>query len=447
MSESKDTTLSNTFEKEFSHLDLGESKVHDSGSDGEGYNAVESLQDSHQALLKKSVLDWARAGSPSFYIRRQFHQACISSHPWPPQCKLNGYGAESIPKLLGSDLIISKMVEIDFSPGERIRYEMRLPIWEEGETLEGVKIDVLPTTAPIMRILVNLPPTYPHNNPPQLQLMNKYLGNFAIDSQLFGDIIRTYISSDAVSFNTGNVSVFEGLTHVQSLCKTWYIQHLTSDSSRELQRNRDQRYDMESQGVEAVYTVTDKDKSTHTSCSPTRLSSQDGRRWSNSDTPPTEAMIRFEAGKGHGLRVWVSDEVVDRKSVFVGRAVRVTDEREVPLVVREYLREDKRAARSAHPAIYAYRISKEIGGVAGKVYVSDYDDDGEAQAGGRLQHLLEILELENVLVIVTRWWGGHKLGPDRFKYISQVARDALEVGGFLVEKDKTSDAKGKKGKK
>ncbi|WVO16755.1 hypothetical protein L204_104439 [Cryptococcus depauperatus] len=442
MSESKDTTLSNTFEKEFSHLDLGESKVHDSGSDGEGYNAVESLQDSHQALLKKFI-------EYLTFIDSDQSISSLSSIGHELEALLSIYGDNSIklvfPAIHGHHNVNS--TEIDFSPGERIRYEMRLPIWEEGETLEGVKIDVLPTTAPIMRILVNLPPTYPHNNPPQLQLMNKYLGNFAIDSQLFGDIIRTYISSDAVSFNTGNVSVFEGLTHVQSLCKTWYIQHLTSDSSRELQRNRDQRYDMESQGVEAVYTVTDKDKSTHTSCSPTRLSSQDGRRWSNSDTPPTEAMIRFEAGKGHGLRVWVSDEVVDRKSVFVGRAVRVTDEREVPLVVREYLREDKRAARSAHPAIYAYRISKEIGGVAGKVYVSDYDDDGEAQAGGRLQHLLEILELENVLVIVTRWWGGHKLGPDRFKYISQVARDALEVGGFLVEKDKTSDAKGKKGKK
>jgi putative IMPACT (imprinted ancient) family translation regulator len=36
-----------------------------------------------------------------------------------------------------------------------------------------------------------------------------------------------------------------------------------------------------------------------------------------------------------------------------------------------------------------------------------------------------------VLVIVTRWFGGIHLGPDRFKHINQAGRDALEVGGFL----------------
>jgi len=51
----------------------------------------------------------------------------------------------------------------------------------------------------------------------------------------------------------------------------------------------------------------------------------------------------------------------------------------------------------------------------------DYDDDGESQSGARLKHLLEILELENVLVVVSRWYGGTLLGADRFKHISQAA--------------------------
>jgi putative IMPACT (imprinted ancient) family translation regulator len=38
-----------------------------------------------------------------------------------------------------------------------------------------------------------------------------------------------------------------------------------------------------------------------------------------------------------------------------------------------------------------------------------------------------------VLVVVTRWFGGIHLGPDRFKHINQAARDALEAGGFLDE--------------
>lgn len=40
-------------------------------------------------------------------------------------------------------------------------------------------------------------------------------------------------------------------------------------------------------------------------------------------------------------------------------------------------------------------------------------------------------EVNNVLVIVTRYFGGIHLGPDRFKHINQAARNALEMGGFL----------------
>lgn len=69
---------------------------------------------------------------------------------------------------------------------------------------------------------------------------------------------------------------------------------------------------------------------------------------------------------------------------------------------------------------------------------ADYDDDGETQAGARLKHLLEVLDLTGVLVVVTRWFGGIHLGPDRFKHINQAARDALEAGGFLDEVEKSS---------
>lgn len=59
------------------------------------------------------------------------------------------------------------------------------------------------------------------------------------------------------------------------------------------------------------------------------------------------------------------------------------------------------------------------------------DDDGEAAAGGRLAHLLTLLGAENVLVVVTRWFGGVLLGPERFKHINRAARDALSKGDFI----------------
>lgn len=55
--------------------------------------------------------------------------------------------------------------------------------------------------------------------------------------------------------------------------------------------------------------------------------------------------------------------------------------------------------------------------------------------------------MENVLVVVSRWYGGIHLGPDRFKHINQAGRDALEVGGFLEEKEREKDKSGGKGRR
>jgi len=82
----------------------------------------------------------------------------------------------------------------------------------------------------------------------------------------------------------------------------------------------------------------------------------------------------------------------------------------------------------------------------------DNDDDGETAAGSRMAHLLELVDVWNVLVVVSRWYGGIKLGPDRFRIINQVAREALVLGGFVDERGKVNsnhsgnESKKKKGK-
>ena len=74
--------------------------------------------------------------------------------------------------------------EYGLGPGDRIRYEINVLAWGEGEILEGVNPEVVPDVPPRMRILVSLPPTYPMSSPPQLQLLGRYLGNFPIDAGL-----------------------------------------------------------------------------------------------------------------------------------------------------------------------------------------------------------------------------------------------------------------------
>lgn len=57
-------------------------------------------------------------------------------------------------------------------------------------------------------------------------------------------------------------------------------------------------------------------------------------------------------------------------------------------------------------------------------------DGGEGGAGGRLERLLHNVTGPNVVVLVLRWYGGVELGPDRWRCISQVAKEALERGKF-----------------
>lgn len=65
--------------------------------------------------------------------------------------------------------------------------------------------------------------------------------------------------------------------------------------------------------------------------------------------------------------------------------------------------------------------------------VFDYDDDGEIGAGKRL---LEVLRnnknVNNMMVVVTRWYGGIKLGHSRFKIIKDVAVALLQRDHVLV---------------
>lgn len=44
------------------------------------------------------------------------------------------------------------------------------------------------------------------------------------------------------------------------------------------------------------------------------------------------------------------------------------------------------------------------------------------------------MDARNVMVIVTRWYGGIHLGPDRFKHINNCTRELLEAHGYVKDK-------------
>lgn len=113
----------------------------------------------------------------------------------------------------------------------------------------------------------------------------------------------------------------------------------------------------------------------------------------------------------------------DRKSTFQGHACPVHSVEDVRSFLA-ILMDDRKIERAIHNML-AYRI-------VGDFIVKDNDEDGEDAAGSKMSHLLELTKAENVAVVVTRWFGGILLGPDRFKHINTAARETLEEGGFLA---------------
>jgi hypothetical protein len=140
---------------------------------------------------------------------------------------------------------------------------------------------------------------------------------------------------------------------------------------------------------------------------------------------------------------WIlSDVVTEKKSVFLARAVQVKDLAQAQAFLDHLTATDKKVAVASHN-ISAWRIKQKKEGGGGAIG----SDSGETAAGGRLLHVMQLMDVWNVLVVVSRWYGGIHLGPARFRLINDVGRDALVKGGFRREESSVPEKGKKKGKK
>ena len=95
-----------------------------------------------------------------------------------------------------------------------------------------------------------------------------------------------------------------------------------------------------------------------------------------------------------------------RKSVFYASVFSVTEEKAARDLVKELKRKDRKARHIA----FAFRIG-------GNPVFEGMSDDGEPRgtAGLPILTLLRHKNLNNILIAVTRYWGGIKLGPGNLK--------------------------------
>ncbi|TRY80358.1 hypothetical protein TCAL_02992 [Tigriopus californicus] len=129
--------------------------------------------------------------------------------------------------------------------------------------------------------------------------------------------------------------------------------------------------------------------------------------------------------------------IEDRKSVFQAHFA-VVDRIEQVEAMLAKLKTNRKISNAKHNML-AYRMKAHDGSV-----VQDFDNDGENQGGSRLLHLLEAAGALNVAVVVTRWFGGIQIGPDRFKHINTAARAILEAEG-VIGKGNAGKSKRKRG--
>lgn len=106
--------------------------------------------------------------------------------------------------------------------------------------------------------------------------------------------------------------------------------------------------------------------------------------------------------------------LTDRGSRYAVSGANVSSRAEVDAVLAD-LKSDRSYAKATHNT---WAAMLPTGGLKA--------DDGESGAGMVILRMLERAELKDHVIIVTRWYGGKKLGGDRFRRVQDAVRAYLD---------------------
>ena len=121
-----------------------------------------------------------------------------------------------------------------------------------------------------------------------------------------------------------------------------------------------------------------------------------------------------------------SAQIVEKKSKFIAHVFYIKSEEEAEKIIKEI----NKKYHDARHNCYAYSITNE------KETIERMSDDGEPSgtAGAPILNIIKKRNISNVLVIVTRYFGGILLGTGGLvKAYSQVAMDALDKTKIVQE--------------
>ncbi len=117
--------------------------------------------------------------------------------------------------------------------------------------------------------------------------------------------------------------------------------------------------------------------------------------------------------------------IKDRGSVYSVSAGMVENRDEIKNFLKK-IKSNKKYAKATHNS-FAVRISKD------SIFYETKSDDGETGAGNVILRILKKRNYTNIIVVVTRWFGGIKLDSDRFKHLQDATifiLDEIEKNNF-----------------
>ena len=118
-----------------------------------------------------------------------------------------------------------------------------------------------------------------------------------------------------------------------------------------------------------------------------------------------------------------SSEVTSRSSTFVAHCIQATKGSSPSRLLESLFSSQPRLREASHNS-WAIRVDGGTGNWAGLASTSSFDD-GESGCGEFLLKFLRETGSSNVMVVVTRWFGGILLGPSRWAFMRKCLHEVL----------------------
>ncbi|KAI0467517.1 hypothetical protein F4859DRAFT_506681 [Xylaria cf. heliscus] len=128
---------------------------------------------------------------------------------------------------------------------------------------------------------------------------------------------------------------------------------------------------------------------------------------------------------GHAARSWsTSQPVTLKKSTFIVRATALTEPSKRQSALQSLFTAIPSLQSATHNA-WAYRVKVPTNLFNATTIREESFDDGESGCGSFLLKNMQEMNAVDTLVVMTRWYGGVMLGPDRWRIMRNCLRDAL----------------------